>query len=183
MVEKYNSVADSDDILRYDENPAALVPDTPEELEKIAPPVQVKKNEVSWYTHPFLHLFEYYQYCISCKCKVIVNCFCASVINCIYSSLIIIYVFSPHILPLFCKGWVCRVSIKQNTDILLKISWYKLKRFFWHFCMLQILFAYDIMSVDKEKLLFHSEHKTKPPMLPHRGFLFLFWCGRLNTTG
>lgn len=47
MVEKYNSVADSDDILRYDENPAALVPDTPEELEKIAPPVQVKKNEVS----------------------------------------------------------------------------------------------------------------------------------------
>ena len=47
MVEKYNSVADSDDILRYDENPAALVPDTPEELEKIAPPVQVEKNEVS----------------------------------------------------------------------------------------------------------------------------------------
>lgn len=47
MVEKYNSVADSDGILRYDENPAALVPDTPEELEKIAPPVQVKKNEVS----------------------------------------------------------------------------------------------------------------------------------------
>lgn len=47
MVEKYNSVADSDDILRYDENPAAFVPDTPEELEKIAPPVQVKKNEVS----------------------------------------------------------------------------------------------------------------------------------------
>lgn len=28
-------------------NPAAFVPDTPEELEKIAPPVQVKKNEVS----------------------------------------------------------------------------------------------------------------------------------------
>ncbi len=28
-------------------NPAALVPDTPEELEKIAPPVHVKKNEVS----------------------------------------------------------------------------------------------------------------------------------------
>ena len=47
MVEKYNAVADSDDILRYDENPAALVPDTPEELEKIALPVQVKKNEVS----------------------------------------------------------------------------------------------------------------------------------------
>lgn len=47
MVEKYNSVADSDDILRYDENPAALVPDTPEELEKIAPPVQVEKTEVS----------------------------------------------------------------------------------------------------------------------------------------
>lgn len=47
MVEKYNSVADSDGILRYDENPAALVPDTPEELEKIAPPVQVEKNEVS----------------------------------------------------------------------------------------------------------------------------------------
>lgn len=47
MVEKYNSIADSDGILRYDENPAALVPDTPEELEKIAPPVQVEKNEVS----------------------------------------------------------------------------------------------------------------------------------------
>lgn len=47
MVEKYNSVADSDGILRYDENPAALVPDTPEELEKIAPPIQVEKNEVS----------------------------------------------------------------------------------------------------------------------------------------
>lgn len=47
MVEKYNSVTDSDGILRYDENPAAFVPDTPEELEKIAPPVQVKKNEVS----------------------------------------------------------------------------------------------------------------------------------------
>ena len=43
-----------------------------------------------------------------------------------------------------------------------------------NFCILQILFAYDIMSSDKEKLLFHSEHKTKPPMLPHRGFLFLF---------
>lgn len=47
MVEKYNSVADSDDILRYDENPAAFVPDTPEKLEKIAPPIQVEKNEVS----------------------------------------------------------------------------------------------------------------------------------------
>ena len=41
MVEKYNSVADSDGILRYDENPAAFVPDTPEKLEKIAPPIQV----------------------------------------------------------------------------------------------------------------------------------------------
>ncbi|WP_418421586.1 helix-turn-helix domain-containing protein, partial [Butyribacter intestini] len=39
MVEKYNSVADSDGILRYDENPAAFVPDTPEKLEKIAPPI------------------------------------------------------------------------------------------------------------------------------------------------
>jgi transcriptional regulator with XRE-family HTH domain len=47
MVEKYNSVADSDGILRYDENPAAFVPDTPEKLEKIAPPIQVEKNEVS----------------------------------------------------------------------------------------------------------------------------------------
>ena len=47
MVEKYNSVAESDYILRCNENPAALVPDTPEELEKIAPPVQVAKNEVS----------------------------------------------------------------------------------------------------------------------------------------
>lgn len=47
MVEKYNSVADSDYILRYNENPAALVPDTPEELEKIAPPVHSDKNEVS----------------------------------------------------------------------------------------------------------------------------------------
>ena len=47
MVEKYNSVADSDGILRYDENPAALVPDTPEELAKLAPPIQVEKNEVS----------------------------------------------------------------------------------------------------------------------------------------
>lgn len=28
------------------------------------------------------------------------------------------------------------------------------------FCILQILFAYDIMSSDKEKLLFHSENKT-----------------------
>ena len=47
MVEKYNSVADSDGILPYDENPAAFVPDTPEKLEKIAPPIQVEKNEVS----------------------------------------------------------------------------------------------------------------------------------------
>ena len=47
MVEKYNSVVDSDGILRYDENPAAFVPDTPEKLEKIAPPIQVEKNEVS----------------------------------------------------------------------------------------------------------------------------------------
>ena len=36
------------------------------------------------------------------------------------------------------------------------------------------------MSSDKEKLLFHSEHKTKPPMLPHRGFLFLWY---LSCTG
>lgn len=28
-------------------NPAAFVPDTPEKLEKIAPPIQVEKNEVS----------------------------------------------------------------------------------------------------------------------------------------
>lgn len=59
----------------------------------------------------------------------------------------------------------------RTYDILkcIILSFIVLYHILLYLCILKSAFTYDIMSSDKEKLLFRSEHKTKSPMLPTSG--------------
>ena len=88
-----------------DANPALLVPDSPEELEKLYPPVETGKDESNKSDvgllsikpiQPLKLLFDDDCYIINIKIEIVIHRINTLIIYCIYFSIAIVYVLLSH---------------------------------------------------------------------------------------
>lgn len=85
-----------------DANPALLVPDSPEELEKLYPPVETgkDKSDVGQLTEETIQppklLFDNDCYIINIKIEIVIHRINTLIVYCIYFSIAIVYVLLSH---------------------------------------------------------------------------------------